>query len=89
MLPGVIEGFYGNSHLKELQMEYPIAELMISLGMIVVMFFEKAASFVHALRSVDKKKDNNKQSNATENSSKGIFYFFLSYILMIGLILKD
>ena len=76
MLPGVIEGFYGNSHLKELQMEYPIAELMISLGMIVVMFFEKAASFVHALRSVDKKKDNNKQSNATENSSKGIFYFF-------------
>ena len=72
MLPGVIEGFYGNSHLKKLQMGYPIAELMVSLGMIVVMFFEKAASFVHALGSVDKKKDN-KQSNATENSCEGIF----------------
>ena len=53
-------------------MGYPIAELMVSLGMIVVMFFEKAASFVHALGSVDKKKDN-KQSNATENSCEGIF----------------
>ena len=53
-------------------MGYPIAELMVSLGMIVVMFFEKAASFVHTLGSVDKKKDN-KQSNATENSCEGIF----------------
>ena len=81
MLPGVIEGFYGNSHLKKLQMEYPIAELMISLGMIVVMLFEKAASFVHALGSVDKKKDNNKRSNATENSCKGIFDFFVLYFV--------
>lgn len=90
MLADVIEEFYGNSYLMELQTEYPIAEFIISLGMILVMFLEKTVSFVQALRPVDKKSDNKKQSNTTDDSIKSNFdWFCLFYILITELILGE
>lgn len=73
MLPDIIEEFYVNSHLKELQTKYPIAEFIICLGVILVMFIEKTVSFVQVLKSVDRTSDNKKQSNSKGDSVKSTY----------------